>query len=53
MKRALLASCAGSLSVLGAARADAQLSLGEAFRQADRSAYVNRIAAGGTAAHAA
>ena len=53
MKRALLASCAGTLSVLGASRADAQLSLGEAFRQADRSAYVNRIAAGGTAAQSA
>ena len=53
MNRSLLNLCAAGLSMLGATRAEAQLSLGEAFRQADRSAYGNRIAAGGTAALAA
>ena len=53
MTRSLLAVYAVSLSALGATGAGAQLSLAEAFRQADRSGYGNRIAAGGTASQAA
>ena len=41
------------LSVSGAASAGAQLSLGDAIRQADRTAFGNRIAAGGASAQAA
>jgi outer membrane protein TolC len=41
---------ASGLGALAALPASAQLTLGEAFRQADRSAYGNRIAAGSTAA---
>lgn len=48
MPRHFLALAAGLcvLGSLGASRAGAQLALGEALRQADRSAYGNRIAAG-------
>jgi outer membrane protein TolC len=49
MTRSSVALSVLALCTLGVSRAGAQLTLGEAFRQADRSAYGNRIAAGGTA----
>lgn len=53
MNRTRLAFCAIVLSA-GAGRAvTAQLSLGDAIRQADRSAYGNRIAAGASAVQSA
>lgn len=53
MNRSTLALVVLSLSSAISASAAAQLSLSDAFRQADRSAYGNRIAAGATAAQAA
>ena len=53
MTRSSVALSVMALCTLGAAHAGAQLTLGEALRQADRSAYGNRIAAGGTAVQAA
>src|SRR5690242_6745603 len=49
MTRSLLAASMVSLGMLVAVPARAQLTLGEAFRQADQSAYSNRIAAGSAA----
>ncbi len=51
MNRSLIALCVVSLS--GAATANAQLSLGDAIRQADRTAFGNRVATGATSAGAA
>ncbi len=53
MNRPLFAFLVVSLSGAGRERAYAQLSLHDALRQADRSAYANRMAAGTTAAQAA
>ena len=53
MTRSSVALSLLALCTLGASRAGAQLTLGEAFRQADRSAYGNRIAAGGTSVQTA
>ena len=56
MTRPLATACLAALAALstgGAARAEAQLSLGEALRQADRAAYGNRIATGEADAQAA
>jgi outer membrane protein TolC len=50
MNRFPFAVIAAGLGMLVAMPAGAQLTLGEAFRQADRSAYGNRIAAGSAAA---
>ena len=50
MNRLHLAIVTAGLGVLAVLPARAQLSLGEAFRQADRAAYGNRIAHGGAAA---
>jgi outer membrane protein TolC len=50
MNRFPIAVIAAGLGMLAVMPASAQLTLGEAFRQADRSAYGNRIAAGSTAA---
>ena len=46
MNRPLVVLCLAALATVGASRAGAQLTLGEAFRQADRAAYGNRIATG-------
>ena len=53
MHRHTVALLVVGLSGGDVARAGAQLSLGDALRQADRSAYGNRIAAGATAAQTA
>src|SRR5512132_489707 len=42
-----------ALTTIGSVTADAQLTLRDAFRQADQSAYGNRIAAGSAAAQRA
>jgi outer membrane protein len=53
MNQLLIALMVAAAASSTAARAGAQLTLGEAMRQADRFAYGNRIAAGATAAQAA
>ena len=46
MNRVLVLSCVTTLCSIGALPLAAQITLGDAFRAADRSAYGNRIAAG-------
>jgi outer membrane protein TolC len=53
MNRSLTSLVALALAASGATAADAQLTLREAFRQADQAAYGNRIAAGSAAAQRA
>ena len=53
MNRHLFPLVALALAAFGATTADAQLTLREAFRQADHAAYGNRIAAGSAAAQRA
>lgn len=53
MDRPTIALLVVTLASAGSASAGAQLSLSDALRQADRSAYANRMAAGATAAQKA
>ncbi|HEX7979051.1 MAG TPA: TolC family protein [Gemmatimonadaceae bacterium] len=51
--RRFAALAAAGLCLLGGSRAGAQLTLRDAFREADRAAYANRVAAGNTRAQGA